>query len=128
MAPRFSSKVAARIFPSLTGWRSAAFVIGASVFWWPAATLQGRRNGSGGGVRLEPNVFGQEVGVLAQPVARPVDLDDDGVVKQSVEQGRRDNGIPDQRMMPPLLMVWSLKCALFLAAMGCLARCCPSWA
>jgi hypothetical protein len=40
-------------------------VIGASVFWRAAATLQGGRNGSGRGVRLEADVFGQEIGVLA---------------------------------------------------------------
>jgi hypothetical protein len=49
--------------------RSAVWVIGASVFWRPAAAFQGRRNGIGGGVRLEADRLGQEVGVLAQPIA-----------------------------------------------------------
>jgi len=50
-------------------WRSAVSVIGASVLRRATATLQGRRNGVGGGVRLEADVFRQEVGVLAQPIA-----------------------------------------------------------
>ena len=58
-----------RKIPQLAGRRSAVGVIGASVFWRAAATLQGRRNGSGRGIRLEADVFGQEVGVLAQPIA-----------------------------------------------------------
>jgi hypothetical protein len=59
-------------FPSLAGWRPAASVIGFSVFWRPAATLQGRWNGIGGGVRLEADVFRQQVGLLAQPRASPI--------------------------------------------------------
>ena len=78
-------KSGAAKFPSLAGWRSAVCAIGASVLWRPSAALQGRRDGLGGGVRLEPDGVGQEVGVLAQPVARPFDLDDDGVVQQSVQ-------------------------------------------
>jgi Arm DNA-binding domain len=58
-------KMGAGKFPSLAGWRSAVRVIGASVFWRPGATLQGRRNGSSGGVRLEARGLGQEVGVPA---------------------------------------------------------------
>ena len=53
-------------------------------------------------------------------------FEDMAAVGETVEQRRRHFRIPDQHTMPPLLMVWSLKCALFLAAMGCLARCCPS--
>ena len=82
-------------FPSLAGWRSAVGVIGASVFWRPAAAFQGRGNGIGGGVRLEADRFGQEVGVLAQPIARAFDLDDDGVVKKPVEEGGGDDGIAE---------------------------------
>jgi hypothetical protein len=70
-------------------------VIGASVLWRPAATLQGRRDGVGGGVRLEPDCFWQEVGVLAQPVACPFDLDDHGVVEEPVEKRRRDDGVAE---------------------------------
>src|SRR5690348_11467136 len=82
-------------FPSLAGWRSAVGVIGFSVFCRPAATLEGRWNGLGGGVRLEADVFRQKVGVLAQPIARPFDLDNDSVVKQSVEKGRRHDGVAE---------------------------------
>ena len=52
-------------FPSLAGWRSAVCVIRASILWPPATTLQGRWNGIGGGIRLEADVFGQKIGVLA---------------------------------------------------------------
>ena len=62
--------------------RSAVWVIGSSVFRRPAVAFQGRRNRIGGGVRLEADRLGQEVGVLAQPIARAFDLDDDGVVKE----------------------------------------------
>ena len=85
IAPRFSSKVAPENSPVWAGWRSAVGVIGASVFWRPAAAFQGRWNGSRGGVRLEADILGQKVGVLAQPIARPLDLDDDGMVKQPIE-------------------------------------------
>jgi hypothetical protein len=53
-------------------------------------------------------------------------FDDIAMVCEPIEHGGSHLGVPDQQTMPPLLMVWSLKCALFLAAMGCLARCCPS--
>ena len=36
-----------------------------------------------------------EVGVLAEPIARPLDLDDDGVVEEAVEQRRGDDGIAE---------------------------------
>jgi hypothetical protein len=77
-------------FPSLAG--SAVGVIGASVYWRPATTFQGRRNGICGPVRLEADGLGQEVGVFAQPIAGALDLDDDGVVKQPVEEGGLDSG------------------------------------
>ena len=40
-------------------------------------------------------MLGHEVGVLAQPIARSFDLDDDGMVEQAVEQGRGDDGIAE---------------------------------
>ena len=70
-------------------------MIGSSVFWRSATVFQGRRNGIGGGVRLEADRLGQQVGVLAQPIARPLDLDDDGVVKEPVEERGRDDGIAE---------------------------------
>ena len=36
-----------------------------------------------------------EVGVLAQPIARALDLDDDGMVEQPVEQRGGDDGIAE---------------------------------
>lgn len=36
-----------------------------------------------------------EIGVLAQPIARSLDLNDDGVVKQPVEQRGCDDGIAE---------------------------------
>ena len=70
-------------------------VIGASVFWRLATTFQGRRNGIYGPVRLEADGLGQEVGVFAQPIAGALDLDDDGVVKEPVEEGGGDDGIAE---------------------------------
>ena len=108
-------------FPSLAGWRSAVCVIGISILWPPPATLQGRWNWIGGGVRLEADVFGQEVGVLAQPIARPFDLDDDGVVKQSVEKGRRDDGITGHLWMPQPLTGESLRSGSLTRIIRCMA-------
>ena len=45
--------------------------------------------------RLGADVLGDEFGVLTQAVARALDLDDDGVVKQSVEQSRGDDGVSE---------------------------------
>jgi len=36
-----------------------------------------------------------EVGVLAQPGARVLDLDDDGVVQQAAQEGGRNDGLAD---------------------------------
>jgi len=69
MAPRFSSKVTLENSPVWRARRSAEVVISASVVWRPSTTFQGGRNGIGGGVRLEANVLGQEIGVLAQALA-----------------------------------------------------------
>jgi len=71
-----------------------------------AATFQGRRNGIGGRVRLEADRLGQEVGVFAQPIAGALDLDDDGVVKEPVEEGGGDDGIAEYRRTPPFLIGW----------------------
>jgi hypothetical protein len=40
-------------------------------------------------------IFRYEVGVLAKPVARAFDLDDDGVVKEPIEQGGGDGMIAE---------------------------------
>jgi hypothetical protein len=42
-------------------------------------------------------VLGHEVGVLAQTIARTFDLDDDGVVKKPVQEGRGDDGVTERR-------------------------------
>ena len=52
-------------FPSLAGGRSAVGLIGVSVFGRPSATFQCRRNGDGLKTGFAPDVFGQEVSVLA---------------------------------------------------------------
>jgi hypothetical protein len=41
------------------------------------------------------NVLRHEIGVLAQTVARSLDLDDDGMVKQPIEQCGCNNGIAE---------------------------------
>ena len=38
-------------------------------------------------------MLGHQIGMLAQPIARAFDLDDDGVVEQPVKQGGGDDGI-----------------------------------
>ena len=51
-----------------------------------------RRRGDEG---FRADVLGHEVGVLAQPIARSFDLDDDGVVEQPIEQRGGDDGIAE---------------------------------
>jgi hypothetical protein len=58
-------KSGAAKFPSLAGLGcSAVWVIGASVLWRPATTVEGRRNGICG-VGLKAEGLGQEIGMLA---------------------------------------------------------------
>ena len=38
-------------------------------------------------------MLGHEAGVLTQAIARAFDLDDDGVAKEPVQEGRGDDGI-----------------------------------
>ena len=45
-----------------------------------------------------------EIGMLAEPIARSFDLDDDGVVEQTIEERGGDDGIPEHRRMPQLLI------------------------
>ena len=40
-------------------------------------------------------MLGDEVAVLTQSVARALDLNDDGVVQQTIEQGRGHDGIAE---------------------------------
>jgi hypothetical protein len=40
-------------------------------------------------------VLRNEVGVLAEPVARSFDLDDDGVMEKPIEERRGDDGVAE---------------------------------
>ena len=44
-------------------------------------------------------MFGQQIGVPAQPIARAFDLDDDGAVQEPVEQRRGEDGMDEHRRM-----------------------------
>jgi len=63
-----------------------------SIFWRPPASFWRWRRGDGG---VRAGVLGNEIGVGAQAVAGSLDLDDDGVVEQSVEQRGGDDGIAE---------------------------------
>ena len=65
----------------------------ASVLWQPAATAQDRWDGRGLDVGFRADMLGQKIGVFAQPVARSLDLEDDGVMQQAVEQRGGDDRI-----------------------------------
>ena len=40
-------------------------------------------------------MLGHEIAVLAEPIARSFDLDDDGMVQKSVEESRGDDGVAE---------------------------------
>ncbi len=68
-APRFSPVMAPENSPvGRAGWRSAMSVIGASVLGWASASLEGRRNGIGVGMRAEPKGLREKIGMLAKTV------------------------------------------------------------
>jgi hypothetical protein len=50
--------------------------------------------------RLRANVLREQVGVLAQPVAGPFDLDHHGMVEQAIEQCGGDHGTTEHRWLP----------------------------
>jgi hypothetical protein len=50
--------------------------------------------------RAGPDVFGDEIGMLPHAIAGALDLDDHGVMKQSVEQRGGDDGIAEHGAMP----------------------------
>jgi hypothetical protein len=105
-------------------WRVLAIsvgVIGASDFWRPATAFQGRRNGVGGSVRLEAGRVGQEVRVLAQPIAGALDLDDDGMMKQPVEERGRYDGIAVHLWMPHRSTEESLRSGSLTRIILCMA-------
>ena len=52
--------------------------------------------------RLGSDVFGHELGVLAQAIAGALDLHDHGMVKQPVQQGHGNDRLAEHREMPLL--------------------------
>src|SRR4051812_48753852 len=54
-----------------------------------------RRRGESG-KRSEAEIFRDQIGVLAQAIARALDMDDNGVVKQPVEQSGSDDGMAEE--------------------------------
>ena len=46
-------------------------------------------------MRLESDRLGQQVGVLTKAIARPLDLEDHGVVQKSVEERSGDHEIAE---------------------------------
>jgi hypothetical protein len=63
------------------------------VLWRPAAAS--RRRGDAG-ERSETEIFGDQIGVLAQAVTGALNVDDDGVVKETVEQRGGDDGMAEE--------------------------------
>ncbi len=63
------------------------------LLWRPGAAFQRWRKGIGGGVRLEADRLGREVGVLAQPVAGALIPDDDGLLERNRLAGARGDAI-----------------------------------
>ena len=54
--------------------------------WW----------GSDAGERSEAEIFRDQIDMLAQAIACPLDLDHDGVVQKAVQQGGGDNRVPKE--------------------------------
>jgi hypothetical protein len=53
---------------------------------------------------LGADVLGHKVGMLAKPITRPLDLDDDGVVKQAIEERGGDHWVAEHRRVLPSLI------------------------
>ena len=70
-------------------------MIEVSVFWRPAAPLESRRDWRWLQRCLGPDVFGDEVRVLPQAIARSLDLEHDGMVQKPIEQRGGDHGIAE---------------------------------
>lgn len=68
-------------------------MIVASILWWAAAPLGLYRSGRGLDKGSGADVLGNEIGVLAQPIAGSLDLDNDSVVEQSIEERSGDDMI-----------------------------------
>ena len=69
--------------------------------------------------------LGQQVGVLAQPVAGTFDLHDHGVVEQPVEQRSGYDGIAEHLEMPQRLTGESLRSGSLTRIIPCMAGCFP---
>ena len=70
-------------------------VIVGSVFWWPTAAARRLCRDGRVDAGLGVDVLRHEIGVLTQAVARPLDLNDDGMVKQPIEQCGGDYGVAE---------------------------------
>ena len=68
-------------------------LIESSVFGRPAATFESCRDRRRLDETFRPDVFRHEIGMLAQSIARPLDLDDGRMVKKAVKQSGRDHGV-----------------------------------
>jgi hypothetical protein len=64
----------------------------------------------------------QQVGMLAQPVAGALDLHDDGVMQQSIEQGRGHDRIAEPMEMPQPLIGESLRSGWLTRIIPCMAN------
>src|SRR5512132_2723749 len=69
-------------------------LIEAPIFRRSAATAW-RLRGWWGDRRSGAEVFRDEVGVLAKAIARPLDLEDDGVMEEPIEQRRGDDRVAE---------------------------------
>lgn len=85
----FPRSAGARI-PASRVRRSAGVLIGTSDFGWPTTAFwRGWRCDVG----MRAGMLRDQVCMMAQPVARALDLDDGGMVQQAVEQCSGDCGI-----------------------------------
>jgi hypothetical protein len=80
--------------------------MGSSILGWSAAPPRWRHEGRRLDQGLRPDVLGHKIGVLPQAVAGPLDLHHHRVMEQTIQKSRRDHGILDALMMPPLWIVW----------------------
>ena len=62
------------------------------LFWRSAAAAWRGEAGEGS----ETEIFRDQVGVLAQPVTGTLDVDDDGMVKQPIEERGGDDGMAEE--------------------------------
>ena len=65
-------------------------------------------------------MLGHEIAVLPKAIARSFDLNDDGVVKETVEERRGDDGIAEYRGMPQFLIGESLTSRSQTRVISCL--------